>query len=63
MNIRTDGTSSLRGLSAILSVARRYKLSSYDASYLELAMRENLPLATLVEGLRRAAKQAGVEIV
>jgi predicted nucleic acid-binding protein len=44
-----------------LQLARRYRLSSYDASYLELALRTVLPLATLDEDLRRAAGKAGVK--
>jgi len=44
-----------------ISFARRYHLSSYNASYLELALRSALPLATLDEDLRRAASKAGVE--
>jgi predicted nucleic acid-binding protein len=43
-------------------LARIYKLSSYDAAYLELAIREDLPLATLDRDLRKAAKKAEVEI-
>lgn len=43
-----------------LPVARTYGLSAYDASYLELAMREELPLATLDERLQKAAADAGV---
>ncbi|MEI6356595.1 MAG: type II toxin-antitoxin system VapC family toxin, partial [Verrucomicrobiota bacterium] len=35
-------------------------LSAYDASYLELALRERLPLATKDEVLRQAASKAGV---
>lgn len=35
-----------RMLSEILALAREYKLSSYDASYLDLAMRKGLPIAT-----------------
>lgn len=46
-----------------LLTARTFRLSSYDAAYLETAQRGNLPLATLDEPLRAAAKQAGVEIV
>ncbi|MDR2186492.1 MAG: type II toxin-antitoxin system VapC family toxin [Azonexus sp.] len=61
MNIRTDSATSAQALSAILQLARRFKLSSYDAAYLELAMREALPLATLDDDLRRAAQRAGVE--
>lgn len=43
-----------------LQLARRYALSSYDASYLNLALHENLPLATLDSDLLGAARQAGV---
>ena len=46
-----------------LLTARKFHLSSYDAAYLETAQRGNLPLATLDQPLRAAAKQAGVEIV
>ena len=44
-----------------LQLARRYKLSAYDASYLELALRLGMPLATLDEDLKKAAKKAGVK--
>lgn len=43
-----------------LQLARRYRLSSYDASYLELALRSSLPLATLDAELGKAALKAGV---
>lgn len=46
----------------ILALGRRHSLSSYDAAYLELAMRQGVPLATLDEKLMRAAKAAGVAI-
>jgi predicted nucleic acid-binding protein len=44
-----------------LQLARRHRLSSYDASYLELSLRTALPLATLDQDLRRAALKAGVK--
>jgi predicted nucleic acid-binding protein len=47
----------------ILSLARQQELSQYDAAYLELAVREGLPLATLDGELQRAAKAVGVELV
>jgi len=47
----------------ILALAREHGLSSYDASYLDLAMRKGLPIATLDKGLRVAAKKTKVEIV
>ncbi len=49
-------------LSDTLQFARTYKLSSYDASYLELAARLDIPLATLDEGLQKAAKNTGVKL-
>ena len=44
-------------LAALLEFARQFGLSAYDASYLELAVRLNLPLATLDRRLRAAAEQ------
>jgi predicted nucleic acid-binding protein len=55
-----DGTFA-RALTDALHLARRYGLSSYDASYLELALRTGLPLATLDTDLARAAARAGVD--
>jgi predicted nucleic acid-binding protein len=46
----------------ILALARETGLSSYDASYLDLAMREGAPLATLDQELRKAAVRVGVEL-
>jgi predicted nucleic acid-binding protein len=53
-------TISMRG---ILSAARSFGLTSYDALYLETARRQNLPLATLDRQLLAAASKAGIEIV
>jgi predicted nucleic acid-binding protein len=52
-----------RTLTDTLALARRYRLSAYDASYLELALRAALPLATLDQELQRAAASAGVKLV
>ncbi len=52
-----------RAMSGILFLAREYKLSTYDASYLDLAMREGVSLASLDTGLRRAATQCQVSLV
>jgi predicted nucleic acid-binding protein len=38
-------------------------LTAHDAAYLELALRESAPLATTDEALRKAAEQAGVELL
>lgn len=46
----------------ILTLARQYRLTAYDAAYLELAQRAELPLATLDKPLGKAAGACGVEI-
>ena len=45
-----------------LSLGREYRLSAYDAAYLELAMSRGLPIATRDQDLRKAARRAGVKI-
>jgi predicted nucleic acid-binding protein len=45
----------------VLPLAVQHAISSYDAAYLELALRKAAPLATLDAGLARAARAAGVE--
>jgi predicted nucleic acid-binding protein len=45
-----------------LNLAERFQLTMYDATYLELAQRMKLPLATLDAALIRASAQCGVEI-
>ena len=47
----------------LLSLALRFQLTSYDAAYLELAMRASLPLATLDKDLRSAARKVGVTVL
>ena len=49
--------------SELLALALRFGLSSYDAAYLELALRKQLPLATKDGDLADAARAAGVGVV
>ncbi|MCX6022396.1 MAG: type II toxin-antitoxin system VapC family toxin [Chloroflexi bacterium] len=44
-------------------LAERHRLTVYDAMYLELAQRRNLPLATLDSDLRAAANALGVPLL
>jgi predicted nucleic acid-binding protein len=60
--IVVDSEGGARALDTVLDLARAHGLSVYDAGYLELALRDGLPLATLDERLKRAARQAGVEV-
>jgi predicted nucleic acid-binding protein len=47
---------------ATMRLARKHQLSVYDASYLELAIRSRVQLATLDVALERAAAKEGVEL-
>ena len=44
-------------------LALDHRLTSYDAAYLELALRHGLPLATLDDDLIRASRAAGVTVL
>jgi predicted nucleic acid-binding protein len=48
---------------ATARLAERYRLTSYDAAYLELAQRRKLPLATLDVELIKAAKALGMALL
>lgn len=61
--IVVDPETSARAWVDTLGIARTYRLTSYDAAYLELALRLGLPLATRDEDLMRAAGEAGVTLI
>jgi predicted nucleic acid-binding protein len=48
---------------SVSALARRHHLTFYDASYLELAIRERIALATLDQALARAATAEGVALI
>ena len=48
---------------AVVNLGIDHRLTAYDASYLELAVRRNLPLATIDRRLRAAATAAGIAIL
>jgi predicted nucleic acid-binding protein len=47
----------------VLNLARKHKLSVYDAAYLELAQRKALHLATLDKALIEAAREESIVLV
>jgi predicted nucleic acid-binding protein len=51
------------GGAALMALARRHRLTAYDAAYLELALREGVPLATLDGSLAAAARAEGVPVL
>lgn len=61
--IEIDRETHRMALKTIMALANKYKLSSYDAAYLELAQRQSLPLATLDRKLRSACKTAGIVLL
>lgn len=61
MAVEVDAETAQHALDSTLQLARRFGLSAYDAAYLELSLREGLPLATLDSTLLDAAGATGVE--
>lgn len=57
IEIETASFKAIAGL--VVDLANRHRLSAYDASYLELALRLQVPLATLDKDLRRALEAEG----
>jgi predicted nucleic acid-binding protein len=62
LTIREAVLSLTWSVSNVLPLAQKYDLSAYDASYLAIAIRHSVPLATLDAGLTKAATKAGIEI-
>lgn len=61
--IETDSESSGQAWQKTMELARRHRLSVYDAAYLELSLRSGLPLASADPLLVPAAKKEGVALV
>jgi len=60
--IATDPETDNHAWEATVRLADRFRLTLYDAAYLELAQRRHLPLATLDCPLRAAAGALGVDL-
>lgn len=63
LDIQVDEKSTRRAFSHLLPLCRQHGLTSYDAAYLDLALRRRLPLATLDDDLRSAARQLGLDLL
>ncbi len=57
-----DSSANLVSGRLALSVARTFRLTAYDAAYLEMARQEQIPLATLDKALMAAAANVGVPL-
>lgn len=63
LNLTTDSSETVLTFGRVSDLAEKHKLSVYDATYLELALREHLPLGTTDAALRQAARAARVKLL
>ena len=63
LDIRLDGECEAQAWSATVHLATAYQLTVYDATYLELAQRRRLPLASLDQALQAAALAIKVAVL
>jgi len=61
--IRIDRSTLVHAWRGTLELADRFGLTLYDACYLELAERRDLPLATLDKDLRKAAEALDIPLL
>ena len=61
--IGIDAETASQAWIATAQLAEQHRLTASDATYLELALRRGLPLATSDKQLAAAAQQAGVELL
>ena len=61
LRVIIDDETNRLAFSTISELASKHSLSVYDTSYLELARRKSLPLATRDEALKSAAKKLGIK--
>ncbi|MFO1155176.1 MAG: type II toxin-antitoxin system VapC family toxin [Rhodospirillales bacterium] len=62
MPITIDADSDVQAWTSTLRLSERFSLTLYDATYLELAHRRALPLATLDRALQAAAQDLGLGV-
>jgi predicted nucleic acid-binding protein len=63
MPITVDPDTDRYAWTTTLQLADQFRLTAYDAAYLELAQRRKLPLATLDQRLRTAGKTLGLVLL
>lgn len=62
LEIAVDPETPSRSWDKVLDLAQRHGLSTYDAAYLEIALRRGAALATLDKALAAACRAAGVKL-
>jgi predicted nucleic acid-binding protein len=61
MQLTVDEEGSRNAFGKTSELAEKYGLTIYDATYLELALRRSLPLASRDEALTKAATRCGIK--
>ena len=62
LRVQVDFEGAARAFTSIVALAERYQLTTYDAAYLELALRREVPLATGDKNLMQAAQAVKVPL-
>jgi len=63
MDVEVDHNTPARAFAHLLPLCRSHGLTAYDAAYLDLALRRQLPVASLDDDLRAGAKSLGVQVL
>jgi predicted nucleic acid-binding protein len=63
LSLESDSEGALLALSKLSELAQRHNVTVYDATYLELALRTNLPLGTKDSALHSAAEACGIDLL
>ena len=63
LSVQTDMDGASQAVLETVALARQYRLTVYDAAYLELTLRMKATLATADRALINAAKEAGVSVL
>lgn len=61
--IEIDTYSTERSFDETLAIAQKYDLTTYDASYVELARRRDVPIATLDQKLRKTSVSIKIDVL
>jgi len=63
LDIEVDDHATSHAFTQLLPLCRTHRLTSYDAAYLELASRRQLPLASLDDALCASARTLGMPVL
>lgn len=63
LSVAVDENSPRLAATRIADIARIHELTVYDAAYLDLAVRKQIPLATRDQSMNRAARRLGIPLL